>query len=296
MTLHGLRMQTKHLCVLIHIWTKGEVAVRWNRFKPSSKILLLTVPRRYFFCGSFVLFMTCVCHAFVSVHCCLVVTWRERADLGTCLWCLLWFCYFPIWYPVTGVVLDCNNSWALLSFLLCTFWMMLMNRHENQLWRHKRHFEELINHRIPGDRLLISSIPGWASWMHVLSLGKPRNSTSILEALPSKLDIKRRSASILYFHWNCSTPYEAMQKMIEYSCFTTNSTHVFSGGSQSDGRTMSLVLLLLLAGCWQGKDFVNTLQSLYNTPYYNTACVTLMVHNSWFEKVNISRHSFKSNK
>ena len=26
-----------------------------NRFKPSSKIFLLTVPRRYFFCGSFVL-------------------------------------------------------------------------------------------------------------------------------------------------------------------------------------------------------------------------------------------------
>ena len=30
--------------------------------------------RWYFFCGSFVLFMSCVYHAFVSVHCCLVVT------------------------------------------------------------------------------------------------------------------------------------------------------------------------------------------------------------------------------
>ena len=29
----------------------------------------------------FVLFMTCVCHAFMSVHCCLVVTCLERADL-----------------------------------------------------------------------------------------------------------------------------------------------------------------------------------------------------------------------
>ena len=25
--------------------------------------------------------MSCVCHAFASVHCCLVVTWRERAGL-----------------------------------------------------------------------------------------------------------------------------------------------------------------------------------------------------------------------
>ena len=39
------------------------------------------IPRRYFFCGSFVLFMSCVCHAFATVHCCLVVTCWERADL-----------------------------------------------------------------------------------------------------------------------------------------------------------------------------------------------------------------------
>ena len=31
-------MQTKYLCVLIHIWIKGEVGTPWNRFKPSSKI------------------------------------------------------------------------------------------------------------------------------------------------------------------------------------------------------------------------------------------------------------------
>ena len=58
-------------------WSTSELRVRlalWNRFKPSSKIFLLTVPRRYFFCGSFVLFMSCDCHAFTSVHCSLVVT------------------------------------------------------------------------------------------------------------------------------------------------------------------------------------------------------------------------------
>ena len=48
-------------------------------FKPSSKIIFLTVPRRYFFCGSFVLFMSCVCHAFASDHLCLVVTRWQRA-------------------------------------------------------------------------------------------------------------------------------------------------------------------------------------------------------------------------
>ena len=53
--------------------------------KPAKALkqnVLLTVPRRYFFCGSFVLFMSCLCNAFVSVHCCLMVTCFERADLS----------------------------------------------------------------------------------------------------------------------------------------------------------------------------------------------------------------------
>ena len=38
--------------------------------------------------------------------------------LGSCCWCLLYFCYFPMWYPGSGVVLDCIVSWSLPSFLL----------------------------------------------------------------------------------------------------------------------------------------------------------------------------------
>ena len=56
---------------------------------------------------------------------------------------------------------------------------------------------KLIN-RIPGSRLLISSLPGSALRMHVESLGKPRDSKSVLEALPGKLDIKRHPPSNLY--------------------------------------------------------------------------------------------------
>ena len=44
-------MRTKHLCVLFHIRIKGEL-VLLNMFKPSS-VILLTVPRRRFFCGLF---------------------------------------------------------------------------------------------------------------------------------------------------------------------------------------------------------------------------------------------------
>ena len=51
----------------------GGVGPPLDTFEPSGKIFLLTIPRRYFFCGSFVLFMSCVCHLFQSVYCCLLV-------------------------------------------------------------------------------------------------------------------------------------------------------------------------------------------------------------------------------
>ena len=58
---------------------------------------------------------------------------------------------------------------------------------------------KLIN-RIPGSRLLISSLPGSALSTHVESLDKPPNVTSILKALPGKLEIKRCKPGILYIH------------------------------------------------------------------------------------------------
>ena len=48
---------------------------------------------------------------------------------------------------------------------------------------------KLIN-RIPGSRLLMSSLHGSASRTYVESLDKPR-STSVLEAVPGILDIKK---------------------------------------------------------------------------------------------------------
>ena len=39
----------------------------WQPFEPSSKIFLLTVPRRCFFCGSFMLFYALFSYAFMNV-------------------------------------------------------------------------------------------------------------------------------------------------------------------------------------------------------------------------------------
>ena len=71
--------------------------------------------------------------------------------------------------------------------------------------RHNRKFEEcltmgkLIN-RIPGSRLLISSLPGSALKSMLNRSASLAMSTSVLKALPDKLDIKRHSPSILYLY------------------------------------------------------------------------------------------------
>ena len=61
-----------------------------------------------------------------------MVTCWERADL-LALVCnvLLCFCHFPIWYPGSGVVLDCINSLSLPPFLLRPWFMFSSARLNN---------------------------------------------------------------------------------------------------------------------------------------------------------------------
>ena len=56
-------------------------------------------------------FVPCVCHAFASVHCCLVVTCWVKADILALVFNVkLCFCHFPTWYLESDVVLDCIDS------------------------------------------------------------------------------------------------------------------------------------------------------------------------------------------
>ena len=51
------------------------------------------------------------CRVFLSVHCSLVVTCWERAELLAACDVLVCFCYFPKWCPESGgVVLDFIDS------------------------------------------------------------------------------------------------------------------------------------------------------------------------------------------
>ena len=66
---------------------------RWciDRLSPPVKYFYWNVPRRYFFCGSFTLFLSCfVMLSCTSVCWCLVVTcWGKGWPLGSRLWCLI---------------------------------------------------------------------------------------------------------------------------------------------------------------------------------------------------------------
>ena len=73
--------------------------------KPSSKIFLLTVPRRYLF----------LCLVFLMLSLLVIAALWSPAGKGLTSWLLLvmfivFFCYYPSCYPGSGVVLDCTVS------------------------------------------------------------------------------------------------------------------------------------------------------------------------------------------
>ena len=67
------------------------------------------VQRQCFFSGPFLLFMFCVFHAVLSVHCSLVATCWERVDLLS-LVCDVFLWYSPMCCPGSALVLDCIDS------------------------------------------------------------------------------------------------------------------------------------------------------------------------------------------
>ena len=107
-------------------WSTSKLRVRlaqWNWFKPSSKdiftdsskaVLLLWV--------NFAINVSCL-------SCCLVCLLLPSCHLlgkgwhlGSRLRCFIVFCHFPMLYAMSGVVLDCIDSWSLPPFR--TLWQV----------------------------------------------------------------------------------------------------------------------------------------------------------------------------
>ena len=90
-------------------------------------ICFRTVPRRCFFSGPFMLFLSCFCRL-LYVLCGYLL--GKGGPLDSRLWCLFVKLSLSNWYPGSGVVLDCIDSWSLSPFLL--WWFPLWNGSHNQ--------------------------------------------------------------------------------------------------------------------------------------------------------------------
>ena len=78
-------------------------------------LFLLTVPRRCFFCGSFLLFVCRVCRIFLSVHCNIVVTCWERTDLLALLCVMFYYVFVTFPCGVHEKSLEDKGQWKKLT-------------------------------------------------------------------------------------------------------------------------------------------------------------------------------------
>ena len=109
-------------------WSTSELRVRLARCETG-----LSPPVKYFTDRSgavlllwifYVFVLSCVCYVFV--HVCLYVLCGHLLGkgwpLGSRLWCLTVSLSLSNWYPGSGVVLDCIDSWSLHPYLVLAYW------------------------------------------------------------------------------------------------------------------------------------------------------------------------------
>ena len=124
-------------------WSTSELRVRLAHHETS-----LSPPVKYFYWPfqggtSFVEHLCYLCLVFVILSCMFIAALsyghlKGRGwPIGSCLWCLLWFCYFPIWYPGTSVVLDCIDSFFTFSIHASTWNFGTCTKKEIQFWFRK---------------------------------------------------------------------------------------------------------------------------------------------------------------
>ena len=167
-------MQTKHLCVLIHIWTKGEAGAPLIRLKPSSIIFFTDCSKAVLLLWIiYMLFMSCfVILLCTSVWWCLVVACWERAGLLAII-CGVYLrrngCHLPIgilgqvWCLIVSIPDLCPLFYFHLYVLLSTYlWFISLlyldlneavddPRISQESYTQTKHLCSLIHIRIEGE-------------------------------------------------------------------------------------------------------------------------------------------------
>ena len=100
----------------------------WNQFKPSSKIFLLTVPKRYFFCGSFVGHLCYLCIVFFMVSRLFIAAFWSPAGRGFLF--VMFNCVFvtfpcgilgQVWCLIVSMSDLCRHSYFFVFFVFFFF-------------------------------------------------------------------------------------------------------------------------------------------------------------------------------
>ena len=101
-------------------WSTSELRVRLGRLETglSPPVKCFYWPfqgSKYFFCWSFVLFISCVCHALASVHCWLVVTFEGKGLTSWLFIVILLLSHFcilgQVWYLIVSISDPCCLSY-----------------------------------------------------------------------------------------------------------------------------------------------------------------------------------------
>ena len=130
-------------------------------------VLLLTIPWRCFFCGSFLLLMFRVCHAMSSIYCSLVVTCLEMADPLALLYVLI----YCILSPPDGASWVKCGTWVYRLLIFASF---LTLRNESKIILCFKRWPK--NCCLPHMRRKLCNIGGGGGW----GLGGAEIPTSIL--------------------------------------------------------------------------------------------------------------------
>ena len=137
-------------------WSTSELRVRLaplNRFKPSSKLFYWPFQGGTSFvdllCFCSVLCLLCFVRVCLYVLCGHLL--GKGWPLGSRLWCLLWFCHFPIgilgqvWYLIVSIPDLCTIIYFLYPWIVSKLVNVLLSITELHLTRHNIQIRNLIS-------------------------------------------------------------------------------------------------------------------------------------------------------
>ena len=111
------------------------VSEKWSnivgfKFSPGTRFRMNSLLMVILFCASFVDHLCYLCYVFVMRYCLFIAVLWSPVGKGlitwlSCVWCFIVFCHFLVWFPRSGVVLNCIDVSSLPPNLLL-WWLKVI--------------------------------------------------------------------------------------------------------------------------------------------------------------------------